>query len=199
MTWERTGGYQEVGKPYRCGDVHISRADVDDLRSFVTDEYFVHLPASTTLLDDLTTRSVAKVGFYDAPMYDVEATDVMTMATLHEWSPDMWRLTVKQTRTKRAENTMPQRIETRYGIDVVNDEVLEAVRKMRILRGVGDLTVDMVHEDVTEEVDGDAIQRRAYELPMEPEDCVRITEFLTRALKRAAVVKNKPKKQRFLP
>lgn len=116
---------------------------------------------------------------------------VFAGALLRNIDEHTWRLVIMNTKMRRARhNNGQQRIETRYVVEAYENDVVEAIRKVRTLREVGELVAPEYLEDQIEEgtyVGNTVMQRRAFERHMVEEDCEQAVETLTRVAKRAAI------------
>ena len=189
----RRDGFTEVGPVCVPFYSEISLDDANDLRNAIVWDFFNEFPAKTPYLSDTSDKTTFGKNF-SSPLHDSaihEMPNIFFGASLNHISSDTWRMILMYTKTKRVDwNNSPQRIETRLMMHVYKDQLVEAVRKVRVIRGVGELTVESIENQIDENTDTGyiALQRREYEQYIIPEDCERAKVYMHRAVKRAKVL-----------
>lgn len=202
----REDGYTEIGRRCEPFDSKIDIHDANTLRDYVLYEHIMTAPGfSLRHNEDEGRVSHAKL-FPNNFMEDVEdVPSVFGAAMLKNISPDVWRIVIMQTRTRRrSENIGQQRIVARWNVEVMGDVVVEATRKVQIYRELGEPTVEAitqswaeiegsnvpvrVFERSGEQAAGYQPERKQFERHMVPEDCERAIEFLGRVSSRLAAV-----------
>lgn len=191
----RRDQYVEVGPACAPFESNITLQEAEDLRQVVVWDFFNNMPVHTPELTETSDKTMAAKAFHDTGGALYEAPSTFAGAMLRHIDEASWRMIIMQTKLRRARhNNAQQRIETRFNIEVFDDQLVEATRKMRIARGVGELTADAVERQMEEDVeDGYVVmQRRAYERYLTSDDCQRATEFLRSAVKQAAALRRLP-------
>lgn len=180
----RPDGFIVVGKPAPIGEVLVSYEHADELKKFVTSEYFEYIQPKTPELTEISDKSVAAKGFHSiVDQGNNNDPSMFSGALLRHIDDSSWRLIVMLTRMRRSDyNLAPQRVEERYNFHVFGGDLYEATKQIRVTRGLGELTLDMVESGVEPE-----LVRKMYERPVTEEDCRRVREKLSRAVKRAQI------------
>ena len=189
----RRDGYTEVGPACAPFDCQIDLEDAETLRDVVAWDFFYHMNAKTRLLSDIEDKTVCAKSFHPelGQMAVTETPSVFAGAILHRRGLDDWRMVVMQSKSRQARwNNARQHIETRLNVEVFNGELVEAVRKVRVVRGVGELTVAAIENQMEEDSEAGFVvmQRRAFERQMTKEDCQAASEFLQRTVRRSKVM-----------
>lgn len=182
MRIERKDGYKSVGELCTPFDTDITLEQANALRTTVVWDFFENMPVKTPAYDETSDKTMAAKAFHDRSFDRVdELPSVFAGVVLRHIDAESWRMIIMQTKLRRARyNNAQQRIETRLNIEVLDGRLVEAIRKVRIVRGVGELTVAAIEHQMEEDVeDGYVVmQRRAYERKITPDDCDKATEFL---------------------
>ena len=188
----RPDGFLEVGPVCAPFDCQISLEDANDLRKVLIWDFFDKVDARTPIFTETEDRTLFGKGFRsdNHGLSMQESPSTFGGAILKHMSEDSWRMIIKGTKTRRSVwNNAQQRIETMFDVQVYNDELVEAVRRVKVIRGVGELTVDAIVNQMEEDVDEGYIvmQRRAFERHMTSEDCERAGVFLRQIAARSRV------------
>lgn len=192
MPTMRRDGYLEVGPACLPFDAAISIEDANELRRVVEWDFFEHMPVKTPQASDQTDKTMSAKAFHNRLSGDIdEIPSVFAGAVLRHIDQESWRLIIMQTKLRRARhNNAQQRIETRMNVEVFGGELAEAVRKVRVVRGVGELTVAAIEHQMAEDVEEGHVvmQRRAYERHVTAEDCNDAAEYLRKVVRRTIAV-----------
>lgn len=192
MATLRKDGYTEVGPICLPFEPHISLDEANELRRMVEWEFFEEMPVKTPRATDTTDKTMVAKAFHNRLGGDIdEVPSVFAGAVLRHIDLESWRMIIIQTKMNRARhNNAQQRIETRMNIEVSNGQLAEAIRKVRVLRGVGELTASAIEHQMAEDVEDGFIvmQRRAYERQITSEDCASTAEYLRRIARRTVAV-----------
>lgn len=184
----RKDGFKMVGPNCMPFENNISIDEAEDLHDVVMFDFFGKLPVKTPRLSEVADKSMCARAFHNQPYEDTASPSVFVGAMLHHMNQHTWRMNIMHTKLSRARhNNAQQRIETRMNVEVYDHQLVEAVRKMRVIRGVGELTVDAVERQMEEDTEEGYVimQRRAYERHMTSDDCERAKDALYRTIKRA--------------
>lgn len=196
MKEARKDGFVEVGSKCQPFEHEVSVDELNELRSAVVNGFFAEMPnVSRSYDNDVAKVACARafherdLGLVDQPP-SVFGAAILRTVQFDDPEFDVWRLRVSQNRTQRSRhNNASQRIVTRLKVEVFNDQVVEAIREVRVIRGVGELTAEAIAQQMFEDTDEGHIvmQRRAYERYMTSRDCETAAQFLGQIARRAAV------------
>ncbi|MGB3946185.1 MAG: hypothetical protein WBK76_05110 [Candidatus Saccharimonadales bacterium] len=185
----RHDGYVEVGAKCEPFTHEVSLGALTDLRDAVVDEYFMRMPRVSRQYSDEGTKVASAKAFHEHFGDAYESTPsifgaaILRSMTFDDPDIDSWRLTIAQNRMQRSRhNNAPQRIVTRLKVEVFNDQIVEAVREVQVVRGVGELTAEAIEQQMIEDTEEGHIvmQRRAYERYLTENDCRNAAAFLGR-------------------
>jgi hypothetical protein len=192
MPTMRKDGFLEVGPACLPFDAELTLDDANDLRQAVVWEFFEHMPVKTLELTDSSDKTGCAKAFHNRTFESIEhGPGVFGGAVLRHIDEEAWRLRIMHTKLSRARhNNAQQRIETRMNVEVFDGQLAEAVKKVRVVRGVGELTAAAIEKQMEEDVEEGYVvmQRRAYERHLTQDDCAQAVEFLTRIVRRTASV-----------
>lgn len=186
MSRIRRDGYTEIGTKCEPFESQLDIDEVNKLRDFVLRDYFLKVP-NLHIRHEETYGKVSHAKLFPNYSVDYDTPSVFGSALLKNLDSDSWRMIIMQTRTRRSsENTTQQRIVSRMNVEVLDDRVVEAVKKVQIVRGLGELTVESIERQMEEEGEEAAfyVERKAYERYMTVDDCDKATEFLGRITRR---------------
>lgn len=185
MAVEIRNGFTQVGPVCEMFDSKITIEQANDLRQEVLWNYFENVPVKTPEFTETSDKTLYGKTFDTAKMtLELDQPIMFAGALLRNIDAHTWRLVIMNTKMRRARhNNAQQRIETRYVVEAYENDVVEAVKRVRTVRGVGDLTPEMV---VNQEYEEDRHQRRAFERHMTEDDCQQAVECLARVVKRIA-------------
>jgi hypothetical protein len=191
MPTMRRDGYLEVGPTCTPFESDITIDEADELRRSVVWDYFDNMPVKTRALTETSDKTMVAVSFHDPDELSADQLPHMFAgAILSHTDLESWRMVITQAYYRRARhNNAQQRISTRFAVEVYDGQLVEAVRRVRVVRGVGDLTVAAIEKQMEEDVEEGHIvmQRRAYERYLNSDDCERAVDFLSKAVKRRKV------------
>ncbi|MCB9819793.1 hypothetical protein H6796_00585 [Candidatus Nomurabacteria bacterium] len=184
-------GFKPVGPPCRPLECEISLDEANNLRQAVVWDFFDNMPVKTPFLSEDADKTMAAKAYHNSYDENDDTPSLFTGAVLRHIDEESWRMIIMQTKLRRARwNNAGQRVETRYNIEVLGGQLVEAVRKVRIIRGVGELSVSAVEHQMEEDVDEGSdggyivVQRRAFERQVTQEDCGQIVDSLRRVARR---------------
>lgn len=190
----RPDGFTEVGPVCVPFDCQIDLEDAEALRDVLVQDFFHEMKgrAKTPLVTESEDKTICSQSFQPElrEMSVVETPIIYVSTMLHHTSLDSWRMAIMQSKARRASwNNAQQKIATRLNVEVFNGRLVEAVRKMKIIRGVGELTVAAIENQTEEdtEVGHIVMQRRAYERHMTKDDCQWAIDFLQRTVRRSNI------------
>lgn len=191
----RKDGYTEVGSRCAPFESRVNLEEVNGLRDFLVNDYFLAVP-NLHVTSDENESGIAKIAHAKlfANKFAIDIDDqpsVFGSAMLRYLDADTWRMVIMQTRSRRrSENIGQQRIVSRYNVEVMGDDIVEAVKKVQIVRDIGELTLEKIERQMEEEYDGLAVEveRKAFERYMTPDDCAKAAEFLGRVTRRLVSV-----------
>lgn len=197
MAEVRKDGFVAVGS--KCGpfEHEVGIEELNGLRSAIVETFFAEMPKVSRSLDDNSVKVACAKAFHERDFGSAElAPSVFGAAILRtiqfdDPEFDAWHLRIGHNRTQRARhNNAPQRIVTRMKVEVFNDQVVEAVKEVKVIRGVGELTPEAIEQQLLEDTDDGHIvmQRRAYERYMTSQDCDKAAQFLGQIARRTASV-----------
>jgi hypothetical protein len=191
----RADGYEIIGSDCVPFQSRISLDEAVDLKEYLVHEHFMSVPNIRVTHTDTESRIAHAKSFPNKFVMDMDDhPSLFGSAMLKNIDADTWRLVIMQTRMKRgSEDAGQQRFVTRYNVEVYNDEIVEAVKKMQIVRDIGVMTVDSIvrQMDESSETESDSkpqFERLAFERYMEPRDCATAKEFLGRVCRRIVAV-----------
>lgn len=175
-------GYTVVGSICKPNESQISLDEAEELRTTLVKDFFGHVP--TTIPQEkghgIVTRAMH--GSYGLSSYDAVPT-MLTGASLHVVTPHTWRMLISQAKLRRTYwNQAQQRVATYLRINVEDDHVTEAVRRVKIIRGVGSTATTDSMSEYDRDVYNRPMQRRTFEHPMTSIDCYRAAHILRRPL-----------------
>lgn len=180
---KRPDGYEQVGQSVAIMQPTLSIQDARTVRHFVATTFFDGIKVFTPLVNEDEDKSVGGVGLH-TPVHGPGIEDTPSIfvgASLYHVSDNSWRLAALRTRMRRsAENLRPQRVWSKYSFSVVGDQLLEATKEVRVVRAIGTLSVEAALEEGLEP----HIARKAYERQITLEDCHRLMNTMTQAVKR---------------
>lgn len=206
MPTERRDGYTEIGSRCWPFESKLSLDQATGLRDFVLNDYLLTVPKIHVTHYDTQSKVAHAKLFPNKFMEDVDdVPSVFGSAMLKNIDADTWRLVIMQTRTKRrSENIAQQRIVSRMNVEVMGDQVVEAVKKVQIVRGLGELTLESIEKAWVQNDEGELpiavfvndksneqvyqVERKAYERHMTPVDCEKAVEFLGKMSRRIVAV-----------
>jgi hypothetical protein len=173
----------QVGSGVGPGEAQIDVNDASMLRDFLAYDFFRCVPARTPKISESFDQTQFGKGFHRAGNVSLDR-DLFAAAILKHVDMDSWHATIALAKYRRSPiNNGSQRIESQYRIGVIGNTILQATREVRVLRSVGELTVD----DIANQQDLD-VQRKAFQLPMTVDDCGDVMGALERVAKRVQVL-----------
>ena len=191
----RHDGYTEVGSKCEPFTHDVSLEALLELRESVVENYFMHMPRVSREYGAAGTKVASAKAFHERFSGAADETPsvfgaaILRSMMFSDPDTDAWRLTIAQNRMQRSRhNNAPQRIVTRLKAEVFNDQIVEAIREVQVVRGVGELTVEAIEQQMIEDTEEGHIvmQRRAYERYLTEDDCQKAVEFLGKIARRAA-------------
>lgn len=178
---ERPDDFVFVGKSVLPGDVEVTYNEVDQLRSFVMNEYFDKVPTKTPLLSETADKTVGGKAFHYVAYTGIDdSPSVFTSALVHNQTQTSWRMRVMISRMGRAEwDNKQQRVASRYRFEIIGGQLVEATKNAQIIRDMAELSMAQMLS-----ADGSELKRRMYERPITTEDCSTIVSALQKTVKR---------------
>lgn len=178
----RRDGYTVVGSVYTPNESQISLDEAEELRTTLVKDFFGHVPTTIPKETDHGLVTRAMHGAYGLDSYDTAPT-MLTGASLHIVAPHTWRMMISQAKLRRTYwNQAQQRVATYLQINVEDNHVTEAVRRVRIIRGVGSAAATDSMSKHDRFMYNRPMQRRTFEHPMTSSDCYRAAHILRRPL-----------------
>ena len=178
----RPDGYEQVGNRIPLGETGITADDAQLVHYFLMHDFFGRVRCRTPHVDE-TSDKTQYGKRYERHESDANDGSFFAGAILKHVDPHSWATIIMIAKTSRSlVNNSPLRVESRYRIGVVGEAVMESTKEVRVLRSVGELTVD----DIASEAEYSA-QRKAFEKVLTPDDCGQVMGQLERVARRADI------------
>jgi hypothetical protein len=179
MSFGYTPDCIRVGREVEFGDTHVTYEDVMPIHDAAERSFFHSSSTQGIGLDEYSSAVAGALYFRGMHEIDLNMPSVsMAMKLSHEELPDGWRLTAGIGSFKDFQG--PNKKQMWYRIETMGDEVLVAIKSVKFILDKMDIFVEDNEPQVCIERN-----RKMYEKPMEPADCVRLTERLLHAANRA--------------
>ncbi len=185
--------YVQVGSDCELFVHKVGIEELSELRAAVVDEYFMQMPKVSRSYTEEGTKVACAKSFHETFANTYEefpsffGAAILRSMAFEDPEVESWRLVIGQNRMQRSRhNNAPQRSVTRLKVEVFNNQVVEAIKQVHIVRGVGELTAEAIETQLTEDSeDGSVVlQRRAYERYVTADDCHAAVDFLSRIVRR---------------
>lgn len=190
-------GFTAIGSKCQPFEHEVGIDALNELRASVVQDFFAEMPrVSRSYGGDIAKVGCAKnineriPGEIDQPP-SIFGAAILRTVLFEDPDFDVWQLRIAQNRMQRARhNNAPQRIMSRLKVEVFNGQVVEAIREVQTIRGVGELTVEAIEKQMFEDVEEGHIvmQRKSYERYMTEDDCEKAVRFLGQIARRTAAV-----------
>lgn len=150
-------GYIQVGAGCGLFDSKITIDNANEVRDAVALDFFQRVPVKIPEFSDTDTKMMYGKYFRSSPdELEMNVSSMFAGVVLRNMDQEIWRLVIMQSKSRRARyNNAPQRVQTRMVIEVIGDEVVEAVKRVRAVRGVGELAVPRIENRAEWEVLGE--------------------------------------------
>lgn len=177
----RSDGFVQVGTAVPLGETLITFDDAAMVRDYLAYDFFDRVPAKTPRVSEGNHIRFGK-GFHRVGAV-VQERDMFAGAILRHTDQDSWHSIIALVKYCRSNvNNGPQRIESYYRLGAVGHTLTQATKEVRVLRSIGELTV----ESITTQQKPD-IQRKAFQRPITVDDCGAVMGALERVANRAQV------------
>lgn len=191
MGFVRKDGYTQISTGFHPTEFEIDVEEANELRNIVAWDFFDQVNARTPHVDDISDKTLFSKAFHDtAPDAVSLSPGIFGGVILKHLDAVSWRMIIMQSRIQRARyNNAAQRIETKLQLEVSNNVLIEATRRVKIVRGIGELTVAAIEKQMEEDTEDGQVRmvRRAFDCQMGREDCENAIDFLDNLAKRALV------------
>lgn len=178
----RSDGFVQIGMPVPLGETHIAYEDAAMVRDYLAYDFFDRVPAKTPQVSEHYNRTQFGKGLHRVGNIALDR-DLFAGAILRHTDQDSWHSIIALVKYCRSNvNNGPQRIESYYRFGAVDHTLIQATKEVRVLRSIGELTV----ESITAQQKPD-IQRKTFQRPMTIDDCDDVMGALGRVANRVQV------------
>lgn len=177
---------RRVGQEVEFGDTRVAYEDVLPVRDAAARSFFEASTTQEVALSEYGTAMAGALFLRGMTEYDINMPNAsLAIKVSHESMPDGWRLTAGI--GSFYDFRGPNKKQMWYRIETLGDEVLAAVKSVKFI-------LDKTEVIIEDSEPGWHItpDRKMYEKPMEPADCVALAAKLEQAARRASSRKRDP-------